>query len=168
MPLILGNVSPKLNVTVSNGTHQWTKMDTHWNVILTKALGTWDFNSSKGTKINFQTLLQVLQFKSSPSLETIHISEYTCPGTAGMRSNVSCRHWVSTALGGLSVTPRACVKVDQRPDGFSFPHSFSLFSYCGRYRRASQILRRDGISGRSLVLLQSRCVLLTATKKEKI
>lgn len=76
MPLTLGKVSPTLNVTVSNGTHQWIKTDTHWNVILTKALGTWDFNSSKGTEINFQTLLQVLQFKSSPSLETIHISEY--------------------------------------------------------------------------------------------
>jgi hypothetical protein len=60
-----------------------------------------------------------------------------------MRSNVSCRSWVSAALGGLSVTPRAGVRVDQQPDGFTFPHSFSLFSYCGRYPRASQILKRD-------------------------
>ena len=104
--------------------------------------------------------------KVLPSLETIHWSKYTCPGTAGMRSNVSCWSWVSTALGGLSVTPRAGVKVDQQPDGFMFPHSFSLFSYCGRYPRASQILKRDGISWKSLLLLQSRRYeLLSSIKK---
>lgn len=84
------------------------------------------------------------------------MSECTCPGTAGMGSNVSCRHWVSTALGGLPVTLRAGVKVDQQPDGFTFPHSFSLFSHCGRHPRASQILKRDGISGEFVVTFAKR------------
>lgn len=101
-------------------------------------------------------LLQVLQLKSFPSVEPIHMSEYTCPGTAGMGSNVSCRHWVSTVLGGLPVTLRAGVKVDQQPDGFTFPHSFSLFSHCGRHPRASQILKRDGISGEFVVTFAKR------------
>ena len=104
------------------------------------------FASSQGSEIGVQTPssscpVQIFS-ENSPSLVTIPLCEYTCWGTAGLGSNVSCWSWVSTALGGLSVTPRAGVKVDQQPDGFMFPHSFSLFSYCCRYPRASQILKR--------------------------
>lgn len=57
-----------------------------------------------------------------PGSETSHVAEYTCPGVAWMRSNVSC--W---RLRGLSVTPRTGVRVDLQPDGFVFPHSLACF-----------------------------------------
>lgn len=93
-----------------------------------------------------------------------HVAEYTCPGIAWMRSNVSCWSW---RLGGLSVTPRAGVRVDQQPDGFMFPHSFSLFSYWGRYPSTSQILKEVRILGQSSLLVHNRQYENRVCKKER-
>lgn len=136
-------------------------------------LGTWDVDSrTRGLKSVSEHLLQIPQlkyplttvFRGKPRI-WVHMSGHCWNEIKCFLSELG----LNSPWGGLSVTPRAGVKVDQQPDGFTFPHSFSLFSYCGRYSRASQILKRDGISGRSLLLLENRrSELLSPMKKEKI
>lgn len=84
-------------------------------------LGTWDCTSSEGTELGCKeppcTLQCSLHWRG-------HTPRIWCarPGTAGTRSNASCRRWASAALGGLSVTPRTGVKVDKSSQMASHVH----------------------------------------------